>query len=40
MPAEDAEAKKYTIMNISGTKFRQMLVNGDEIPDVCHRCNG
>ena len=34
MPAEEAEKKGYKPMNISGTKFRQMLIDGDEIPEV------
>jgi sulfate adenylyltransferase len=30
--AEYAKEKGLTIKNLSGTKFRQMLRNGDEIP--------
>ncbi|RYY89808.1 hypothetical protein EON63_00020 [archaeon] len=32
MTADSAKAKGLTIKNLSGTKFRQMLRSGDDIP--------
>ncbi len=31
--AESAEVKKLTPLKLSGTKFRQMLRNGEDIPN-------
>lgn len=33
MTADIAAAEKLTTMNLSGTKFRQMLRAGDDIPE-------
>jgi sulfate adenylyltransferase len=33
LPEDEAKEKGYTVKNISGTKFRQMLISGEEVPE-------
>jgi sulfate adenylyltransferase len=33
IPADEAESKGFKGLSISGTKFRKMLIDGDEVPE-------